>query len=526
MAVLGLASLPPERAAAGERTDPTELPCGVTLLGKFDDALVEHYRFDASAGDAVAIETVDLSGAIGLIFVRLYAPSGALVAETCSGQIAHVVPESGTYTLDVSDCILEDGDELGPYTVTLSATSTLLNGAANCGARIPCNADAVSGTFPELTTERPGVFGGVVGYTLATSGGLVQLTAGEASQEIGPLELRIYSPSGELLIDSCEATVAVEVGPGLHTLLVNACTTMSSGSFALQVAAPCALACDLPVTRAVKEAGSVDVSAIEAADGETISVSVVGSDTAGTFTPAWRLLDVAGNPVPPCDAFIAHLPQTLCGPLAASGSPYQLAVGDLDAADVGTYAVGVQRVSAATACEEVSLICNVPVNAALHDPLASDLLSFSVNDGDVVAVSVVSDGPAAPRFAPAWRLLDATGAPAGGRCGEFSTALPYFRCDPLPASGNPYRLEIGDEGADAIGSYRALLTLPGARCATCLGDCNGNAAIDIDELVRGVTAALDSAFLLGCPAFDGNGDGYVAITELVTAIHNALHGCS
>src|SRR5262249_51912143 len=143
MAVLGLTSLVASRVRAVE-APPTDLVCGVPFLGELDDTLVDHYRFAAAAGDAIAIETVDLSGAIGLIFVRLYAPNGAILAETCSGQVAQVLPESGVYTLEVSDCILEDGDRLGPYVVTLNATSTLLDGAPNCGERIPCNADAVT----------------------------------------------------------------------------------------------------------------------------------------------------------------------------------------------------------------------------------------------------------------------------------------------------------------------------------------------------------------------------------------------
>ncbi len=59
----------------------------------------------------------------------------------------------------------------------------------------------------------------------------------------------------------------------------------------------------------------------------------------------------------------------------------------------------------------------------------------------------------------------------------------------------------------------------------CVGDCNGNGVVAINELVRGVNIALGSAPLDICPSFDRNGDGSVSISELVAAVNNALTGC-
>ncbi|MFN8640968.1 MAG: M4 family metallopeptidase [Candidatus Binatia bacterium] len=59
----------------------------------------------------------------------------------------------------------------------------------------------------------------------------------------------------------------------------------------------------------------------------------------------------------------------------------------------------------------------------------------------------------------------------------------------------------------------------------CAGDCNGDAAVTIDELVKSVSIALGSAAPAVCAAVDADGDGQVTIAELVRAVNAALGGC-
>jgi hypothetical protein len=58
--------------------------------------------------------------------------------------------------------------------------------------------------------------------------------------------------------------------------------------------------------------------------------------------------------------------------------------------------------------------------------------------------------------------------------------------------------------------------------AQCVGDCNGDGTVAINELIIGVNIALGSAQVSACPSFDVNGDGMVTINELITAVNNAL----
>jgi hypothetical protein len=59
----------------------------------------------------------------------------------------------------------------------------------------------------------------------------------------------------------------------------------------------------------------------------------------------------------------------------------------------------------------------------------------------------------------------------------------------------------------------------------CVGDCNEDMMVAINELIIGVNIALGSTPLSECPSFDPNDDNMVGINELITAVNNALEGC-
>ena len=59
----------------------------------------------------------------------------------------------------------------------------------------------------------------------------------------------------------------------------------------------------------------------------------------------------------------------------------------------------------------------------------------------------------------------------------------------------------------------------------CTGDCDGDGAVTINELIRGVTIALAIAPIEDCPALDRDRDGTVTVNELISAVNNALGGC-
>lgn len=59
----------------------------------------------------------------------------------------------------------------------------------------------------------------------------------------------------------------------------------------------------------------------------------------------------------------------------------------------------------------------------------------------------------------------------------------------------------------------------------CVGDCNDDQGVMVNELVTGVNIALDRAALSTCMTFDGNASLHVEVNELVTGVNNLLRGC-
>jgi len=73
---------------------------------------------------------------------------------------------------------------------------------------------------------------------------------------------------------------------------------------------------------------------------------------------------------------------------------------------------------------------------------------------------------------------------------------------------------------DPVDGAITITTTP----AVCLGDCNGDGTVSIDELIRGVAITLGEQPLSACPAFD-DGSGVVTIASLVKAVGYTLNGC-
>jgi hypothetical protein len=65
-----------------------------------------------------------------------------------------------------------------------------------------------------------------------------------------------------------------------------------------------------------------------------------------------------------------------------------------------------------------------------------------------------------------------------------------------------------------------------APAGECLGDCNGDRVVSVDELVLGVAIGIEREEVGRCRAFDSDDDLRVAVGELVGGVGNALRGCT
>jgi len=75
------------------------------------------------------------------------------------------------------------------------------------------------------------------------------------------------------------------------------------------------------------------------------------------------------------------------------------------------------------------------------------------------------------------------------------------------------------------GSAHAAGTMVTPTAAPCVGDCNGNGSVTVDEILTLVNIALGNAPVPTCEAGGANHDNEITIDEILTAVNNALNGC-
>jgi hypothetical protein len=90
-------------------------------------------------------------------------------------------------------------------------------------------------------------------------------------------------------------------------------------------------------------------------------------------------------------------------------------------------------------------------------------------------------------------------------------------------SGTPTSTSTPSATASATPPPTVTATPP---MAACVGDCDGDGQVTVDEIVTGVSIALGTLGVDRCPAFDRDQSGTVTVDELVEAIQRALLGCA
>jgi hypothetical protein len=74
--------------------------------------------------------------------------------------------------------------------------------------------------------------------------------------------------------------------------------------------------------------------------------------------------------------------------------------------------------------------------------------------------------------------------------------------------------------------FVAMFTRPAPVPAqVCVGDCNGDGQVTIDEIILGVNIALGASLIGNCLALDADLNGEATVDEIVSAVSNALRGC-
>jgi hypothetical protein len=87
-----------------------------------------------------------------------------------------------------------------------------------------------------------------------------------------------------------------------------------------------------------------------------------------------------------------------------------------------------------------------------------------------------------------------------------------------------------DAGTNAGGPYELAGGFwPGDVLATpapeCVGNCNSDHAVTVNEIITMVNIALGSADISTCTAGDANADDTITINEIIAAVNDALTAC-
>jgi hypothetical protein len=80
-------------------------------------------------------------------------------------------------------------------------------------------------------------------------------------------------------------------------------------------------------------------------------------------------------------------------------------------------------------------------------------------------------------------------------------------------------------GMDVSGTLNGSVMIVPCPSAPCVGDCDGDGQVTVNELITMVNILLGNTPLSACMAGDADGSGDITINEIIAAVNNALDGC-
>lgn len=179
------------------------------------------------------------------------------------------------------------------------------------------------------------------------------------------------------------------------------------------------------------------------------------------------------------------------------------------------------------------------VNQITFDP-ATPIVQGELGSGPACAVNPAIDKVATFAFTPEGCVED------DSCTGVSAVVAPDTNDDPIADGATLYTCTIVITPAAAPGTYQLVngntqsidpsnQFLPAAGTdgtvtvteppPACVGDCRGDGAVTIDDLILGVNIAIGGVGVEACRAFDPDGGGTVVVSELVQGVNNALTGC-
>jgi len=386
----------------------TEKPVGAAKLS-FDQTVAgtisapsqsNAYTFAASKNDVIDFTMVTTSGTLSPK-IRLYSPTGALVASNnpfdCSGSVVELdtvtLTVAGTYTVLVGDC----SDTLtGKYEIYSKRTNN------PSGASMLLLSQTQTGSIADAAQNNSYVFAGsandVVDFTLVATG-------------LSP-KIRLYGPTGTLVADNnpfdCSGSVveldgATLPASGTYTVLVADCSDTLTGSYTIYAQRTNSPFGPAPMVWGGQTQAGQIVSAAQSltytfAGTATNSVDLTMVTTSGSLSPKLRLYNpdgtlLASNNPFDCSGSTVQLSSVT---LAQTGI-YTLLAGDCSDTLSGNYNLSGQCFGTCPAmpainwAEPASITYGTPLSATQLDassPVAGTSFAYTPTAG-----TVLKEGP-------------------------------------------------------------------------------------------------------------------------------------
>ena len=517
-----------------ERVFPTLNPVTLTFDVPVSDELtptvdMDFYEFTGATGDEININLRSLAGGLDPL-ISLRDPSGAEVTTgSCSGgsfglcsfTIAQVLPQSGVYTLVLSEINL---DEAGGYSLVVERVFPTLN-PVTLTFDVPVS-DELTPTVDMDFYEFTGATGDEININLRSlAGGLDPLIS---LRDPSGAEVTTGSCSGGSF-GLCSFTIA-QVLPqsGVYTLVLSEINLDEAGGYSLVVERvfptlnPVTLTFDVPVSDELTPTVDMDFYEFTGATGDEININL--RSLAGGLDPLISLRDPSGAEVTTgsCSGGSFGLCSFTIAQVLPQSGVYTLVLSEINLDEAGGYSLVVERVF--PTLNPVTLTFDVPVSDELTPTVDMDFYEFTGATGDEININLRS---LAGGLDPLISLRDPSGAEVTtGSCSGGSFGLCSFTiAQVLPQSG-VYTLVLSEINLDEAGGYELT--------ATCYGTCPdpsgtpiltpiGNQTINEGATLTIPISASDSdvgatlTFSLSAPAFvsltdNGNGTGELIIT--------------